>query len=419
VNETNWAGNIAYTARAVHRPTCVEELQELVRAAPRVHVIGSRHTFNAIADSAELISLAGLPQNIEVDAAAGVATVPAAMTYGAVSAALDSAGVGLHNLASLPHVSVGGAVATATHGSGDANGNLATAVTGLELVTSSGEALRAARGDPDFDGMVVSLGALGAVTRLTLMVEPTYQLAQTVYERLPWERLLAGFASVMATGYSVSLFTSWGDSIEQVWVKSRFTADSDVPDELFGARAATIELHPATGMDPRACTPQLGLPGAWWTRLTHFRLEHQPSVGDELQSEYMVARSDALAAIEAVRGLADRIRPLLITSEIRTVRGDDLWLSPEYQRDSVCLHFTWQPRQPEVEALLVHLEAALAPFSARPHWGKLFLARANTLRSFYPRLPDFLKLAHRLDPRAAFTNAWFSRHVQAGGSLTG
>jgi alditol oxidase len=335
------------------------------------------------------------------------------MTYGAVSAALDAAGLALHNLASLPHVSVGGAVATAAHGSGEANGNLATAVRGLELVTSDGQLLCAAQADADFEGMVVSLGALGAVTRLTLAVEPTYQVAQTVFEDLAWPSLLANFDAVTSSAYSVSLFTTWADTVEQVWVKSRLTPKTDLsaPADLFGARPATTDVHPAAGMDPIACTPQRGQPGAWWTRLTHFRLEHQPSVGDELQSEYMVARSDALPAIEAVRGLADRIRPLLITSEIRTVRGDELWLSPEYQRDSVCLHFTWHRRQPEVEALLVDLERTLARFQARPHWGKLFVSSAEALGPLYPRLPEFIALKHQLDPRGAFTNPWFTRHV--------
>jgi alditol oxidase len=415
VNETNWAGNVTYTARAVYRPTRLEQLQERVRVAPRIHIVGSRHTFNAIADSAELISLVDLPQDIGIDAARTTASVPAAMTYGGLSAALEEAGLALHNLASLPHVSVGGAVATGTHGSGNANANLATAVTGLEMVTSNGELLHVARGDPDFDGMVVSLGALGAVTRLALAVEPTYQVRQTVFENLAWPTLLTNFDALTSAGYSVSLFTTWGETIEQVWVKSRLNADSDLPvaDELFGARAATTDLHPAPGMDPRACTPQLGQSGAWCTRLTHFRLEYQPSVGNELQSEFMVARSDALAAIEAVRGLADRIRPLLLTAEIRTARGDALWLSPEYERDSVCLHFTWQPRQPEVEALLVDVESALARFHARPHWGKLFVSTADTIADLYPRLGAFLALKHRLDPRAAFTNAWFTRHVSA------
>jgi xylitol oxidase len=414
VIEKNWAGNFAYTARTLHQPTSLEQLQEIVRAAPSVRVLGSRHTFNAIADSAELVSLAELPADISIDRAAGSVACSPALRYGALAQALEAEGLALHNLASLPHVSVGGAISTATHGSGDRNGNLATAVAGLELVTSSGEVVRASRGDRDFEGMVVGLGALGAVTRVTLDVEPTYLVRQTVYEGLSWRSLFDNFDAVTASGYSVSLFTGWGDAIDQVWVKSRvLDAALPDPDELFGARAARVDLHPLPGADASSCTAQRGEPGAWWQRLPHFRLEHQPSAGDELQTEYMVPRAHALAAIDAVRGLAARIRPLLFTAEIRTVAADRLWLSPEYQRETVCLHFTWRPMQASVEALLPDLESALAPFEARPHWGKLFLLEAPSIARLYSRLPDFLQLADRLDPRRAFTNRWFATHVHS------
>ena len=413
MTETNWAGNVAYSARTLHRPTSLDQLQEIVRAAPRLHVLGSRHAFNPIADSTELLTLADLPQQVHVDANARKASVPAAMTYGAVAQQLEAAGCALHNLASLPHVSVAGAVATGTHGSGDGNGNLATAVAGVDLVTSNGELLHVGRDDPDFDGIVVHLGALGAVTQLTLDVEPTYKIGQTVYEDLSWRSLLENFDAITSSGYSVSLFTTWGDLIEQVWVKARVTDPAwSAEQELFGARAASAEVHPAPGMDPHNCTPQLGSSGAWWQRLTHFRLEFTPSVGNELQSEYMVARSDALAAIDAIRGISHRIRPLLIVGEIRTVAADRLWLSPAYMRDTVCLHFTWQPDQPSVEAVLLELESVLSPFGARPHWGKLFAARSDTVADLYPRLPDFLRLKARLDPRDAFTNAWFTNRLR-------
>jgi xylitol oxidase len=413
VIEKNWAGNFTYTARGLHQPTSLEQLQEIVRAAPNVRVLGTRHTFNAIADSAELISLADLPSDISIHRAAGSVTCSPALSYGALAQMLEAEGLALHNLASLPHVSVGGAISTATHGSGDRNGNLATAVAGLELVTSSGDIVRASRGEPDFEGMVVGLGALGAVTRVTLDVEPTYRVRQTVYEGLSWRSLFDNFDGVTASGYSVSLFTTWGDVIEQVWVKSR-VGDAAVPDpdELLGAPAAQLDVHPLAGADASNCTPQQGRPGAWWQRLPHFRLEHQPSAGDELQSEYMVSRADALAAIEAVRGLAERIRPLLFTAEIRSVAADRLWLSPEFGRESVCLHFTWRPMQPSVEALLLDIESALAPFEARPHWGKLFMLEAAQISGLYPKMADFLSLIDRLDPRRAFTNSWFTTHVR-------
>src|SRR3954469_6250107 len=213
---TNWAGTHTYRARAVHRPASVEHLREIVAAAPRIRVLGSRHSFTDIADSEELVSLDALPADVTVDRDNGTVSFGAALRYGDLAEALHAEGLALRNLASLPHISVGGAVATATHGSGDANGNLATAVAGLELVTSSGEVLRATRGDPDFDGTVVGLGALGAVTRIALDVEPAYEIRQRVFEGLAWQALHEHYAAITAAGHSVSIFTRWGETTDQV-----------------------------------------------------------------------------------------------------------------------------------------------------------------------------------------------------------
>jgi xylitol oxidase len=417
VAEVNWAGNVVYSAERVHQPASVEELAALVAAAPRIRVLGSRHSFNAIADSEQLVSLRGLPAAVEVDRARGTACCPAALTYGELAPALAAAGVALANLGSLPHISVAGSIATATHGSGDRNGNLATAVAGLELVTSTGETLVVGRGDPDFDGMVVALGALGAVTRVTLDVEPAYSVAQRVYEGLTWDALEQHFDALTACGYSVSVFTRWEQRIAgQLWVKRR-AGEAPLEQELFGARAAPAQLHPIAGGDPAACTPQLGVLGPWHERLAHFRMEFTPSTGAEIQSEYLLPRAHARAAIEALRGLAPRIRPLLHIGEIRTVAADNLWMSPQHGRDTVALHFTWRRRQAEVEALLVDVEAALAPFDPRPHWGKLFLAGADSIAPRYGCCADFAALAARLDPRGAFRNDWLERCV-LGGSVS-
>ena len=277
-------------------------------------------------------------------------------------------------------------MATATHGSGDANGNLATAVAGLELVTSDGELLTVERGAEDFDGLVVGLGALGAVTRVTLDVEPAFEVRQRVFEGLEWDALYANFDAIMTSGYSVSVFTRWEEAADQVWVKSRVSDELEAERaELFGARAATLDRHPILGIDPVNCTSQLGVPGPWSDRLPHFRMGFTPSNGDELQSEFLVSREHAVAAIGTVRQLADIIRPLLQVCEIRTIASDGLWMSPQYRRDSVGIHFTWQPHQAAVQRALALLETALAPFGARPHWGKLFVAEAATVAPLYPR----------------------------------
>jgi xylitol oxidase len=412
VTEVNWAGTHAYRAARIHRPSTLEQLQEIVAAAPRVRVLGSRHSFTDIADSAELVELDGLPADIALDRAAGTVTVGAGVRYGELAEALNAEGAALHNLASLPHISVAGAIATATHGSGNGNGNLATAVAGLELVRSDGELLRASRGDPDFDGLVVGLGALGVVTRVTLDVEPAYEVRQRVFERMGWEALLEHFDAIAGCGYSVSVFTRWGEDVEQVWVKSRVTAaPEEVRDDLFGAVAATVDRHPIIGLDAVNCTPQLGVPGLWSDRLPHFRMGFTPSKGDEIQSEFFVARDRAVAAIDAMRGLGERLEPLLLVSEIRTMAADELWLSPQYRQDTAALHFTWK-REPEAVArALADVEAALRPLAARPHWGKAFVARAAEIAPLYERLPDFVALMDRLDPRRAFRNTWLDERV--------
>jgi xylitol oxidase len=390
----NWAGNYTYAAEVVHRPRTLEELRALVAGAERVRVLGSRHSFTGIADSHELISLEEMPPDVELGQ--GTVSCCAGLKYGRLASALKEHGLALHNLASLPHISVAGAVATATHGSGERNGNLATAVAGLELVTADGELVRATRGDPDFAGMVVHVGALGAVTRITLDVEPAYEVATRVFEHVPWG------TPVLGAGYSVSVFTRWGEDMDMVWVKSR--VDEPVP-ELPGT-PATGERHPLPGISAESCTPQLGVPGPWADRLPHFRMEFTPSNGAEIQSEYFLARDRADEAIAAMREIGPRIRDVLQVCELRAIAADRLWLSPQYGQDTVAIHFTWVRDQPAVERALEHVEGALLPLGALAHWGKLFLQPPA-----YARTGDFLALAERLDPRGAFRNDWLDSKV--------
>ena len=415
VTERNWAGNHRYRAERIHRPSTLEEVQEIVAAAGQVRALGSRHSFSDIADATELVTLSALPADVVLDRAAATVSCGAGVTYGELAGVLNGEGMALHNMASLPHISVAGAVATATHGSGDANGNLATAVAGLEMVTSSGDVVTASRGDPDFDGLVVGLGALGVVTRLTLDVEPAYDVRQRVFEELAWDMLFEHFGEITAGGYSVSVLTRWGGTVDQVWVKSRVTdAREAVRHDLFGARPATVDRHLILGLDPVNCTPQLGRAGSWSDRLPHFRIGFTPSSGAELQSEYLVPREHAVDAIQAVRALAERIRPLLQVCEIRTIAADDLWMSPQYGRDTVGIHFTWTLEPDAVVRVLTDLEPALAPYAARPHWGKLFLTDATTIAARYERLPDFARLVETHDPRGAFRNEWLEAHVLGG-----
>lgn len=408
----NWAGNYEYRARTMEQPTSLNDLRRVVAGATRISALGSRHSFNDIADSpGTLVSLDMLDLGVEVDEAALTVTVGAGVRYGVLAEHLQRRGFALHNLASLPHISIGGAIATATHGSGDGNGNLATAVVGLELVTASGDVLMVAKGDPDFEGMVVGLGALGVIHRVTLRIEPSFDVRQDIFTEVPWDAVLENYDVATSSAYSVSLFTDWvGDTIGQAWLKSRRDSAA-VPAEFQGGAPARRAYHPVPGMAADSCTQQLGVSGPWSDRLAHFRLAFVPSSGRELQTEYLVGREHAVEALQRMRTLAPKITPLLQVSEVRSMAADELWLSNNYQRAGIGIHFTWKPLQLEVEALLPELEAALAPLGMRPHWGKLFAADAQQLASVYPRFDDFRALAQRMDPEGKFRNAFLDRKV--------
>ncbi|MYV50588.1 D-arabinono-1,4-lactone oxidase [Streptomyces sp. SID2888] len=402
---TNWAGNITYAAGELHRPGTLDALRSLVAGAARVRVLGSGHSFNEIAEPGAggvLLSLAGLPAEIDVDPAARTVRVGGGVRYAELARVVHGHGLALHNMASLPHISVAGSVATGTHGSGVANGSLASAVREVELVTADGSTLRIGRGEDRFDGAVTALGALGVVTALTLDLEPGFEVEQHVFTEPPLEGL--DFETVAASAYSVSLFTDWrAPGFRQVWLKRR--TDQPLPDFPWAA-PATEAMHPVPGMPAVNCTRQFGVPGPWHERLPHFRADFMPSSGAELQSEYLLPRGHALDALHALDAIRTTVAPVLQTCEVRTVAADAQWLSPSYGRDTVALHFTWIEDTAAVLPVVRQVEAALDPFEARPHWGKVFTVPAGVLRERYPRLDDFAALTEALDPEGTFRNAF-------------
>jgi len=409
----NWSEHHTFLATNVHQPETIAEVQELVASHAKIGVFGARHSFNGIADSpGDLLSLEHLDRVVAIDAERGTATVEGGIRYAQLGPQLHQAGFALHNLASLPHISVAGAVSTATHGSGDRNANLATAVSALDLVTANGEiiSLSRERDGERFLGAVVGLGALGVIVRLTLDLQPSFAVRQEVYEDLSLDRLDAGFDAVMAGAYSVSLFTNWQSPSSQVWMKRR-GADEAAPETRFDARLATVQRHPTNDASAATWTEQLGIPGPWYERLTHFRAEFQPGTGAELQSEYFVPRQHARATLRAIAGLQDRIAPILKAAEIRTIAADDLWMSTCQGQDRVAFHFTWDHDWPAVSAVLPLIEARIAPYAARPHWGKLFTQDAAYIRSLYPKRPEFVALARDLDPTGKFRNDFLDRYV--------
>jgi xylitol oxidase len=413
----NWAGNLEYNTDRLHTSISLEQVQEYVKKENKLKVLGTRHCFNNIADSKDgFLSLKPMDKVVAIDTAKRTVTVGAGITYGQLCPYLDGKGFALHNLASLPHISIAGACSTATHGSGQKNGNLATAVSALEIVTANGKVVNLSR-EPDdetFNGAVVGLGALGVITKITLDIQPSFTMRQYVYENLPLSELKDHFDAIESSGYSVSLFTDWQKQrINQVWIKSRVEEGQafHATPEFFGAKLATRNLHPVVALSAENCTEQMGVPGPWYERLPHFRMGFTPSAGKELQSEYFVPRQHAVEAILAVERMRDQVSPSLLISEIRTIAADNLWMSPCYQQDCVTIHFTWKPDWPAVSKLLPVIENELAPFHARPHWGKLFTISPAELQRIYKKMPDFVDLSRRYDPQGKFRNAYLNKNI--------
>ena len=413
----NWAGNFEYSTDRLYSASSLEQVREFVKKQSKLKVLGTRHCFNNIADSPDyLLSLKSMDRIVALDPEARTVTVNAGISYGQLCPYIDSKGFALHNLASLPHISIAGSCSTATHGSGIKNGNLATAVSALEIVTAAGDVVQLSRqkDGETFRGAVVGLGALGVVTKLTLDIQPSFMMRQYVYENLPLSEMKDHFDAIESSAYSVNLFTDWQKQrINEVWLKSRIEegqAFDPVP-EFFGAKRATKNLHPIAELSAENCTEQMGVPGPWYERLPHFRMGFTPSAGKELQSEYFMPRQHAVDAILAIERLRDQVSPHLLISEIRTIAADELWLSPCYKQPCVTIHFTWKQDWPAVRQLLPVIEKELAPFKARPHWGKLFTTPPAQLKSLYEKLPEFIDLSRKYDPQGKFRNQFLNTNI--------
>lgn len=413
----NWAGNLTYSTANVFEPKTVLEVQDIIKKCKKVRAIGTRHCFNRIADSPEnLISTKHLNEISPIDFTSRTITVGAGIRYGEFCKQLHDQGFAIHNLASLPHISVAGACATATHGSGMANGNLATPVSAIEMVTASGEVVTLSKEkNPDaFYGAVVGLGAIGVVTKVTLNLIPAFSVRQDVYLSLPISQLENHFDEIMSSGYSVSLFHDWQtENINQVWIK-RVVKEGELlsaEPEFFGAKLADRNVHPIIEISAENCTEQMGVPGPWYDRLPHFKMGFTPSSGEELQAEYFIPRQHAVEAIKAVATLKDEIKPVLMITEIRAIDGDNLWMSPCYHQPSIAIHFTLKPDNNGVIALLPKIEEKLASFGVKPHWGKLFTIPPPTLQARYEKLPDFQQLIKEYDPEGKFRNEFIQTNI--------
>ena len=413
---TNWAGNLRYSTGNVHYPNTIGEVQDVIKKSQKLTALGSRHSFNTIADNTEnQVSLSHFNKVVSLDKLAGTVTVESGMKYGELAPYLHENGFALHNLASLPHISIAGAVATATHGSGIKNGNLSTAVLGIEFINAAGELVNLTKkNDGDkFNGAVVALGAFGVVTKLTLELQPTFNMKQVVYRNLAMSELEKNFNEIMGSGYSVSLFTDWKNkNINEVWVKSKVENENDAArPELFGAKLSQQNLHPIETESAENCTDQMGVPGPWYERMPHFKMGFKPSAGKELQAEYFVPIEHAYEAMMVFEKLTEKITPHLFISEIRAIAADDFWMSPCHKKTCVALHTTWKQEVEAIMQLLPMLEEQLAPFEARPHWAKLFTMSPSVLRSRYEKLNDFKQLVSQYDPNGKFRNEFLATNI--------
>lgn len=413
----NWAGNLEYSTEKLTTANSLEVASTFVRKQQKFKVLGTRHCFNDIANSSDqFLSLKAMDKVVALNPDARTVTVESGMTYGQLCPYLDAKGWALHNLASLPHISIAGACSTATHGSGEKNGNLSTAVSALEMIDASGNVVTLTRqkDGETFHGAVVGLGALGVITKVTLDIQPRFMMQQYVYQNLPLSEMKEHFDAIESSAYSVSLFTDWrSESLNEVWLKIRMGQGKtwDAPQEFFGAKRAPKNLHPIAELSAENCTEQMGVPGPWYERLPHFKMGFTPSAGKELQSEYFVPRLHAVEAILAVQRLHEQVSPHLLITEIRTIAADDLWMSPCHQQPSVTIHFTWKQDWPAVQKVLPIIERELAPFHPRPHWGKLFTMGSDQLKANYVKLPEFIELSKKYDPQGKFQNEFLRAHI--------
>jgi xylitol oxidase len=412
----NWAGNLEYSTSKIDYPKSVKEVQQLVKKHGKLKVLGTRHCFNTIADSKyNFISLREMKKIVSLDANAKTVTVEGGIKYGELCPWLNDKGFALHNLASLPHISVAGAITTATHGSGVRNKNLCGPVEALEIVTADGDVINLSKKDGEkFYAAVVGLGAIGVITKVTLNIQPTFMMRQWVYTKMPLQQIKEHFDEIVSSGYSVSLFTDWqNESINEVWIKSLVddASNAEAKKDFFGAAPATKNVHPIIELPAENCTEQMGVPGTWYERLPHFKMGFTPSSGKELQAEYFVPHEHAVEAIQAIQKMGKEIGPHLFISEIRTIDADDFWMSPCYKQPSVTIHFTWKQEWNAVSKLLPAIEKELAPFNAKPHWGKLFTMSPSTLASRYQKMNDFKKVVAEFDSKGKFRNEFLEKNI--------
>lgn len=407
---TNWATNIEFHDSQTLHPRSIDELAGIVKSNKKVRVRGSGHCFNTIADSYEtVVVLDQLQHENRIDHSTLTANIGAGLNYAQIAEFLQPQGFALHNLASLPHISLAGAISTGTHGSGIKNGALHTALKSITIMRPNGEVTTLTKDrHSEFEATVVGLGVTGIFLSSEVEIQPSFEIYQSVYGEMPHQHFQENLIEILSGAYSVSYFTTWSDlEIGDVWFKSK----NPTPSEYFGVKERDVKAHPIFGEDPESTTEQFGVPGPWHLRLPHFRIDAKPSAGNELQSEFFVASENAPAAFAAIKKISPAFRHQLLVTEIRSIAADEHWLSPAYQRETIAFHCTWK-NHAEVPSLVALIEEALQPFSFRPHMGKLFNVGFDHLRQVIPQFDSFLEFVRNFDPENKFGNEFTNNLLQ-------
>jgi FAD-linked oxidoreductase len=428
----NWSGLETARPSRVEEPSDVAAVVAAVERArterSTVKMVGTGHSFTAIAaPEAVLLTPQRLSGIVAVDRDAGTVTALAGTPLKVLNAGLERLGLSLHNLGDIAEQTLAGAISTGTHGTGGATAGLSAQVAGLELVTGTGEVVRAtSRENPDvLDLARLGLGALGIITTVTFRVEPLF-LLEAREQPMSWDEALGSFDEMAAASDHLDLY--WFPHTDRVLAKRNRRLDADVAEAaplprwrgwldddllantVFGAACAASNRVPAAipGLNrvlARALTARS------YRDVAHRVFTARRDVVFR-EMEYAVPRAVGLTALrEARRAIEAAGWRIGFPVEIRVAPADDVPLSTAHGRDTMYLAFHTHHRSDwrEHAAYFAGIEAVMLAHDGRPHWGKVHTRTAADLAPAYPRFGDFLAMRDRLDPDRVFANAHLRR----------
>lgn len=390
---TNWAGNLRSTPAKMVHANSVEDVQDAVTHATAdglaLRVRGAGHSFTPlVCTDGVLLDIAGLHGIRSVDSARSRVTVGAGTTVEALGTLLWDQGLSLANQGDIDAQTVAGAISTATHGSGLQFTSFSGTVTAVEMVTASGEVVRFDESAAELDGARTALGSFGVITAVQLQAMPAYRLAERI-DYWPLDQVLDRWASETSTRRHFSFF--WGPFPGSLAMYGLGDDPDGIADPCF------VKRYDQVGLDDLGTVDGAGrVDRAYRVFPQAFDLEFY-------ELEYFVPFTVALDAVDAVRRVILAHPEQRFPLEVRTIHQEAGWLSPMYGSDAVSLSVSGVP-DTDYEPFLRAVDAALRPFSARPHWGKLHFFDAGRLAQVYPAYQQFVDLRRRLDPDDVFLN---------------